>query len=1223
MVGQEGRAGATLTDLPPTTPLDPGLYVYRSNRTEYLAEVLAAVIGEEPLGDPFEPEQVVIGNRGMERWLSHFLAERHGVCAQVAFPFTQAALARERDRALEDHPAAGARLDPWSPEVLTWALAEELPELLRDPHPDLDPLRGALAESSLLSTGELDRRARALCAELATVLDRLISWRPELVLSWSDGHREKLDIPWIRPLWDRLHARFSLTGIAEHAAHRNRLAQAAWAAGKRPGVQRLHLFGLSGLPPLLLDELAELSRQIPIHLYLLVPSDLWWADLHARFSKVGAHNLRLAARENLPELLGESETSSLHPLLQSLGRVARDLQLLLESLPENLQDRTEVAAVRHDLFQDPLTATPSPQLLHYLQSDLFWARHPETDLPGAPSAFAQRPPMAREDRSIELHCAHGLLRQVEVLRDRLLQLFAEDPSLEPRDVVVLCADIEAAAPLIEAVFGGARQVPAPIPFRVADLGLRRLNPVADALLRVLELATGRAPASALLDLLALEPVSRRFSLSPDGLQDLSQALQEAGVRWGQDADHRARHEGLPPDHPFTWRFGLDRLLLGALLPAEPEAGYLGVQPWDPIQGQTAEQLGNLTSALATVFAALETCAAARPVGEFATLLENLIEPLTAMDDEGGWLTRRVREDLQALVAESLRAGSVRPIRPEALLACLAARMDVAATPTALHTGAVTFCALQPMRSVPYRVVALLGMDEGAFPRQDTRLGFDLCALLPRPGDKSPRDEDRHLFLESILAARERLLFFTTARDLRTNEARAPAVPLAELLDVLDRTLPPPEGSPLLGSVREAITHTHTLQPFDPRNFLPLWPSQAAPEARQPWSFDPRWLKGARVLAGGSSLPIPPVLPQADLLPEGTPEEWELSELRDLLLNAPRTFLRRRMGVRFSEAADPIADREPLELDALAAWQLQTFTLQATLGNPLPDPHALFTHLEAHAVLPPGTTGKAAFEDALSLTESLCAEAHTLLTGSPQQASFGRTGPGATLQSSTFFLDFPDVAPAVLSPGLPPEPGRTLRLRTRIPVLGPQARGGHLALILSPGRENPKRMLEAWLLHLAMRASGATDTRVALLLAHYEKNSIKAERFAFRAIGPAEARTQLGALLSLALRAARRPLPLFPAASPAFAKKYDPLDPDSMDAAQGAAGAGWFGGFQAQGDREDPYIIRLYPDSPPGQPPHLDPNLFPLFSELALQVWAPLYAARLTTKDVQTDKDGAW
>jgi exodeoxyribonuclease V gamma subunit len=523
----------------------------------------------------------------------------------------------------------------------------------------------------------------------------------------------------------------------------------------------------------------------------------------------------------------------------------------------------------------------------------------------------ERPPEAwSADDSVRLHACHTPLRQVEVLRDDLLELLSAHPELELRDIVVLTPDIERFAPLIEAVFGDPEAHP-PLPYRIADRPPRAGNPWAAALSHVLALGEGRWPVSALLDLLGLEPLQNRYGLDGSRLAGVEQLLRHAGVAWGLDAAHRVR-EGLPADGQNSWQFGLDRLLLGLAMPDEDAEAFGDTLPVRGIEGQSLDALAALVEAFTALRRHLAALRDPQSLPDWLAAIEAVLSEWAGGDSADPGLVA-VRTALAALEEEAAAHGAPEALTLDAVRTLLEGRLEDAAAAegdAGFLTGGITFCALVPMRSIPFPVVCLLGMDEGAFPRNPARPAYDLMARARRPGDRAPRDDDRHLFLEALLSARRHLRVSYTGFDIRTNARRPPSVAVDELLDVLARM-----GLPESARVRE-----HTLQAFSPRAFGRGDDGGAI----APWGFDAAAFDGALAVAA------PPEEPRPFLgaaLPGSTSDVVPLRELAEFFEGPVPFFVRHCLGVRFAgAAAGEGSDREPLELDGLGNWRVRDHLL---------------------------------------------------------------------------------------------------------------------------------------------------------------------------------------------------------------------------------------------------------------------------------------------------------
>jgi len=1103
------------------------LKLYRSNRLEALADALADVVAR-PVGDVLEPEQVVVPSRGMERWLQMRLAERFGVCANFEFPFPAAALARAAEAALGE---AALGSEAWRTDRLVWAVLSLLPELL-----------GGAAFEPLARYVEDDPTSRKrfeLAQRIADTFDRYGTYRPDLVLGWDRG--EPGD--WQAELWRALRERQSSPHPARvRSRFLGRLAEVAEPPARLPA--RLSLFGVSSLPPAYLEQLSALSRACDVHLFVLCPSDAWWADVRSR-------------REIIRELAASGGTADEeelhldegHPLLGSLGRLARDFQFLLEG-----GDYTEP---RGDLFVDSGTRCA----LHALQSDIADLRL-RGRTPGAPPLE-----LDPSDASIRIHACHGPMRQVEVLADELAGLFEELPDLQPRDVVVMMPDVDTWAPLIEAVFERDPDDPRYVPWHIADRASRRDNPIARAILRLLELVDGRLGASELLDLLVFEPVRRRFGIAVEELELLTRWVGESGVRWGVDEAHRAEH-GQPELAGNTWRFGLDRLLLGVAMEGDGRRLFAGTLPVDEVEGTVAQLLGRFAAFCETVFDA------ARTLGEGSRTLDRwhdllvadpdgtpLFDRLLAPDEDDARHAQRVRAAVRGLAEAAGEFDA--PVNLDVYRYLLQSRLSEPPPPHGFLGGAVTFCALVPMRAIPFSVVCLVGLDDEAFPRQGPRLGFDLVVREPRRGDRPPREDDRALFLDVLLAARERLVITYSGRSPRSGEELPPAVPVVELLDALcDGLLLPgmQPGEPARSAVRRQLVVEHPLQPFSPRCF------GADPRLS---SFALEYLPGARALQGDKCAP-PPFIAGRLAQPADAKDPIRLEELAAFFAGPVPFLVQRRLGVDLTPASPTVEDREPLELGPLQAWSIGEALVRRRLGGE--DVAGAFESVRAGGRLPLGVPGRCRFEELLPEALSVALLAAQRMAGAPD---------------GTVEVDL-DLDGARLV-------GRLDRLSP-----GGLIRSGY-------ARVKPARLLSLWVSHLALQlAAGATTSA---LVGRPEGGGPGASEVLLRPVS--KAAEPLAHLISLYRAGQTEPLLLFPATSKAWAEVVHER-PDAVAQAEKKARRTWIrtvrGGRDTIGEGTDPHVLRVLGDGEPfGHAPLLGPVPPPerTFAALALSVWGPL------------------
>ena len=940
------------------------LLIHRAERADRLVDALGALLSD-PLPDPFATEIVSVPTPGVERWLSQRLSARlgarpghaDGVCAGIDFCSPHRLVARAMNGA--EAPEAA---DPWRPAQAVWPLLRVI-----------EDARGE--DWARLLWSHLDGRAGgrwSVARHLAELFAAYAATRPGMVQAWSvgqdvDAAGRSLDPgrAWQAELWRRLRAAVDHTGPAEQVATATRELRAHPETCDLP--TRLSVFGATRFDPDRLAVLAALSAHRDVHLWLPHPSPALWAKVADHLAR-DETTLRPRRADDQTEELVE------HRLLAYLGRDSRELQLAIATAGAELVD--------HPL--PPPAAPPPETLLGRMQSDI------ATDHGSRP--VEERWPLPPGDRSIVLHASHGPDRQVEVLREVLVGLLADDPTLEPRDIVVMCPDIETFAPLIAAAFGldtadaEAEHPGHRLRVRLADRSLRQLNPLLAVVSRLVTLAEGRMPASALLDLFASAPVARKFRFSADDLDRLQDLVARAGVRWGLDAERRSRY-GLADFGQNTWAAGLDRLLLGVAMD-ETEQRFIGTAlPMDDVDSSDVDLVGRLAECVARVRTLTDACRMPHPVADWVDLFKRALDLLTEVSTADRWQLSHAYAELNRLAAEVSRlADSAEVSRPpEVTLSDVADLLAEAfrgrASRANFRTGTLTVASLLPMRAVPHRVVCLLGVDDGTFPRRQRPDGDDITETDPWVGDRDPRSEDRQLLLDAIMAAEEQLLVVYGGADPRSGAEIPPAVPIGELLDALDLTARTTDGTP----VSQQVTVRHPLQPFDARNFAPNLLG-----GPQPLSFDASALRGVRA----ASRERRPALAIFDPAPLPELAETDLVGLADLLRffgHPVRALLRERGGL-YLRAHDEQPDEQiPAQLQGLERWSVGDRMLRLHLQG-----HELGRLRDAEwrrGLVPPRMLGVQALGQLVQEVEDVAGAAGEILTAEPERHEVDVVLPG--------------------------------------------------------------------------------------------------------------------------------------------------------------------------------------------------------------------------------------
>ncbi len=1134
------------------------LHVHRAERADRLADGLATAL-LDPLEDPFAPEVVAVPTRGIERWLTQRLSTRlgttggdraDGVCANIEFPFPGRLILGAVAAATGVEPDQ----DPWLPERAVWPLLEVVDECLGEPW--LVTLRRHLEGAR--SDPDAPVRRFGLVRHIADLYDHYGVHRPGMIRAWAAGDDGATDPAgehgatdpvgehgatdpagepaapdaWQPELWRRLRNRIGRPSPPE------RLTTACRQIREEPALlelpQRVSLFGLTRMPRSYLDVLAAIAAQRDVHLFVLHPSPELWRDVDTVLER---QPRPITHRRRDP-----TATLPTNRLLASWGRDARELQLVIAAVGDGIEHHHELPGA------EPHT------LLARIQADIRADRQPPgPPLPGQPDL---RPRLDRHDQSVQIHACHGRARQVEVLRDAVLHLLEDDPTLEPRDVIVMCPDIETFAPLIQATFGagqraesedhdGADPAAETVPdlrVRLADRSLRQTNPVLGVVSQLLALADRRATASQLLDLAAHEPVRRRFGFDDDDLTRMQDWVADSGIRWGFDAPHREPFK-LDTLDANTWRTGLDRLLVGVAMTEEDRRLLGGVLPLDDVESGAIELAGRFAEYVDRVRAAIDALTDGKPVARWAEAIADAADALTATGERDAWQRRELGRLLDDVAEDS--AGEAGPSGAELELAdvraLLADRLRGRPTRANFRTGHLTVCTLVPMRSVPHRVVCVLGLDDGEFPRRARRDGDDLMLRDPHVGDRDPRTEDRQMLLDALMAANERLIITYTGNDERTNLRRPPAVPVGELLDAVERTV-----SCERGSARQQVEIRHPLQPFDPRNFTP---GRLVPD--RPWGFDPQAFAGAQALQGPRAEPGPflaaPLPPLADRV-------IELDALVRFVERPVRALLRDRLGINLSDSFEEVQDAMPVALDKLEQWGVGQRMLEAALtGTSVRD--CMKAEI-ARGLLPPRELARRPLARIGDVVEQLAAEARAVSDRAPDSLDVN--------------LELPD--------------GRTLA-GTVTGVCGDTIRA------VSYSRVRPRDRLRAWVRLLALSAARPERPFESVVIGRSRSDADAGEVTVARILPLGEdpetrrevALEQLAVLLDLYDRGMREPLPLACDTSAAYARA----------AAAGGDGAvaaerAWTSGFNFDREDREPEHLLVYGGQIPYAALLLDP-----------------------------------
>lgn len=1068
------------------------MFLVCSNRVEVLHAQLAQLLHNTPLRDPFQAEVILVPGSAMERWVNLHLGMAHGVAANIDYPLP-AAWIWSLAAAVNTESKQGGE-DPLSRDRAAWRLFALLPDLLDDP--EFVQLQHYLRDDAQ------GVKRWQLAQRLADVYDRYQYYRPDWIRAWSEGRstdsmRSAELAAWQGPLWRAL-----IRDCPD--SHRVALIDKLLAALQSPSEQarvlamlpeRIICFALSSLPPLFVQVLQALSAHLNIYLFQHSPTDQYWADLRSK---------KALARTRLtnPEEANYYETGN--ELLASWGRQGQAFQDLLLS-------EDSLNAVHLEEYADP----GSTLLLHRVQRDIL--------------SLNDEPETVLSDDSIELSVCHSAMRECQVLHDRILAALDSDTSLKPEDILVMIPEISRYAPYIEAVFRYDEDSGRPfLPWNLSDITIADEHPLIRVFLRLLALPSSRFTFSELASYLEVPQIAAQFSLEGKVQEEVLTMLRESEVRWGLDGAHKSSLD-LPDTEQNTWAHGIDRLLAGYAMGGS--LYWEGVAPLEGASGGNAAALGRFCGFLEVLKYWHLHLRQQRPMSQWQDALNAMIDALFgAVRDEDDKL-QQIRDALDTLTEQA----EEQTLSIELLGLCLEQSLGTRTQHNRFFSGGVSICGMRPMRSLPFRMICVLGMNDAAFPRREQTQSFDGMAAQWRPGDPRKADEDRYLLLETLLCARERLYLSYTGKSLKDNSEQQPSVLLREFLDFIDLhyRLPPKKdekGDKTPPSMSSSLTTEYPMQPFSARQF-----GTAMGERKH--SYDAWWCAIAQSLEDRAHAPIAggeSAWPAQNLAAtEGAFDQLELHRLIRFLQHPSKTFFNTRLGIYLQEE-QPNEDEENFNLNGLQTWQMQTDYLARLLSGQQQDVDSLLTLYEAQGTLPHGAMATQAYEQveegAASLLERL--EPYQGLASTP------------------------------VSIVLPCEVANTEQGTNEVLLSGQVTgyRPGIGLLHYSPSKLKPKHQLALWIEHLALCAAGVLEAgQQSVLIAK------DAERI-FQILEPTEALSMLSGYVALYREGLSRPLPLFPSASYELA-----LDNDEIALKKARklwAGSEW---DVATPDSRDPYV----------------------------------------------------
>jgi exodeoxyribonuclease V gamma subunit len=1102
--------------MPSTQALQPGFIAFHSNRSENLAEIVIEWIQRHPL-PALDEEIILVQSNGMAEWVKMELARRAGVCAATRVELPSRFLWRTYRQILgRDAVPIESPLDK---VPMIWRLMKILPGLTEQV--EFAPIAGFLREDE-------PERTLQLAARLADLFDQYQNYRADWLDAWEAGDDQLImadgkltDLPdeqrWQPVLWRAViqmldeQQRLSI----RPRLHQRVLAKLTSSAPEGKIAQRVIVFGMSQIPWTTLQALAALAPYSQIILAIPNPCQYYWGDIMNGRELLQSQRRRQPLRKDV-ELVNiplEDMHAHAHPLLAAWGRQGRDFVRQLDVFDDPERSRQQFDLARIDLFDETIDDEHTP-LLKQVQNRI-------RDL--TPLEEHEAPPIDDEDRSIVFHSAHSRVRELEILHDQLLNLLAKpDAKLNPRDIIVMVPDIEQMAPFIRAVFGLYKQNDARyIPYDIADMSAKASNPLIGAIDWLLSLPSQRCTMSELVDLLELPAIAARFGIDQEALPRLTLWMAGAGIRWGLNEQHRS-DLGLAAcgEQNSAW-FGLRRMLMGYASGQVASTQDCEIEPYAEVGGLEAELAGSLAHLLQSLvnWSSIASTPATPEIwiARFRTLLADIAKAESETDQQA---LDALHDGLQAWHSACEQAGFIDAVP---LKVAGAAWMEAIKTPSLnqrFRAGGVTFCTLMPMRAIPFEVVCLLGMNDGDYPRRAMRSDFDLMGLpgTSRPGDRSRRDDDRQLMLESLLSARRVFYVSWCGHSVRDNSEQPPSVLVSQLRDYLSAGWAP--------EVVTERTTAHPLQPFSRRYF----------EANSPLTTHAREWRDMHQSPSNEaeiSHPLAAFLPDVPLT---------INQLTHFLRKPVKAFFRKRLLVSFADELAENDDVECFSVDGLQEYGLIQTLLATATADPASESAGIqrfLTQLRKSGALPFKGLGDI---EQKSLRDTL----HKMLTAWHEaQSRYPNPAERQSIriqQGEVILEDWIDH----LRRGGGEHPDQLAWLE-----LDP----GNLLENKEEADARPDKMLGSWVRSLAVAASGVMAT--GILVGRDGTVTISA-------MPQVKATETLSMLLNLWLDGMNAPLPLPPKTAIAHLNDKNPA-------------ALYEGGYMTRGEVDEPCMARIYPD----------------------------------------------
>ncbi len=1023
-----------------------GFYLYTGNRLEILArQRLCKILSQRPLKDPFKQEKIIVQSQGMSSWLKLQIADNIPICANIEFPFLYSFIKEVLEKTLPQD--LRPNIDLFTHDVLIWKIFDILPEIAGN-HPEL---------SSYLKGRNSKIKQYQLSEKISYSFDQYEIFRPDILLNWKDNIIKKKVNEWQAQIWQN---------ISRNNISRSQGFQNFFSLGdiSKLDYERIFVFGITTMPAVYINFFQTLghSDNIDVHFFYLTPCKKNWE-----------YNLSKKEAERINSFLSIKNISNPedfmeqgNPLLSSFGQVGREFF-------SSILDVTEYDT------EDCFTETKVSSTLELIQDNIL------NNKPTAELQYSQD----KYDRSIQFHNCHNKTREIEVLYDNLINIIELDNTIQPGDIIVTTPNITAYEPYIKSVFNRRNEESLDslqLPYSLSDIKMAKNSKVVNSFIKLLELVSSKYKMTEILDLLETTAIREAFDIEDENIDLLRKWTDESGMRWGINAEHRSSL-GLPVFNENSISAGLNSLLLGIAL-EDTEDVYNNIFPYDEIEIAESELLGKFSHFLSSLSEIRTILTKKYTMNQWHDILNSVIDKFF-INNNNTFKDISILVNVIVSLKESAElAGFEKEVTLDIVRSYITEHIETETIYEGFLRGKITFCTMLPMRGIPAKVICMLGMNDGEFPRQETKIGFNIIDKEIRLCDRSKKMEDKYIFLESILAARKNLYISYIGQSDKSNEIYSPAGPVCELIDYLKQIC----GEECV----ESMVTNHKLQAFNSIYFNCTNSNF--------FSYSAVDCNAAKTLNSEKKHKTQKAEETRNREKEKDLSTINIEGLTAFFKNPCRAFLNQTLNVAYSSInLTETLDTEPFTINNLEKYTLTQELLSSVIKEK--DRNKLYKKLKYSGKLQVGIEGESYFNN-------LYTQINTILT-----TSFKGIEPAKELLNNTNSTNF------------------EFELDNHICINGNldnfSEAGYQVCLILA--KESGKRVLECWLNHLCLAASGKGERTYYFICKPGEKTNSTG---ILENVSQQEAMQMLLILTDIYKEGVKKPIPFFPESSYVFAKR---------------------------------------------------------------------------------------